>query len=266
MNHTELDATSEIRSPVVSIVTPAFNASRFIRETIQSVQGQTFGRWEMIVVDDFSEDNTCGIVEDEARRDGRIRLIRLSENSGPQIARNVALKAADGRYVAFLDADDLWLPQKLERQLAFMQERDIAFSFTQYRRMSETGAACSEVVPVPRSIGYRGLLKNTAIGCLTAMVDYEKTGPIEIPLRRGDHAMWLHLSKRGFTAFGLQEDLARYRVVRGSISRNKAKGAALLWRYYRDVENLNLPYAAWCFVNYAWRAYRKNRMPLRARC
>ena len=270
----DIGTSSRFRPPVVTIVTPAFNATRFIRDTIESVQAQTFGNWEMIVVDDFSQDNTCEVVETEARKDSRIRLIRLSENGGISLARNVALQAANGRYIAFLDADDLWLPQKLERQLAFMQERDIAFSFTQYRRMSETGAACSDVVTIPQSIDYRGSLKNTAIGVLTVIIDREKTGPFGANpnLKPGifrpgdDYPMWFRLLKRGFTAFGLQEDLARYRIVKSSLSRVKTKAALNMWHVYRDIENLNLPYAGWCFVNYAWRAYRKNRMPFRARC
>ena len=194
------------------------------------------------------------------------------------------MQAANGRYVAFLDADDLWLPQKLERQLTFMQERDIAFSFTQYRRMSETGAACSHVVAIPQSIDYRGLLKNTTIGCLTAMVDREKTGPFGVNLddygfarwllvlepgmtvRDDDYLHWLHLLKRRFTAFGLQEDQARFRIVRNSLQRDKHKSALWMWNLYRNIENLNLPYAVCCFVNYAWRAYRKNRMPFIAEC
>jgi teichuronic acid biosynthesis glycosyltransferase TuaG len=280
----EVDAVSETQQSVVSIVTPAFNAARFIRETMESVQAQTFSHWEMIIVDDFSQDDTCEIVEKKAKEDSRIHLIRLSENGGPNAARNAAMQAANGRYVAFLDADDMWLPQKLERQLAFMQERDIAFSFTQYRKLSETGSACSDVVTIPESIDYRGLLKNTAIGCLTTMVDREKTGPfgvnrgdygvarwlsvlkLGIAVRDDDYLYWLHLLKRGFIAFGLQEDLARYRIVKSSMSRDKTKAALWMWNVYRNVENLNLPYAGWCFVNYAWRAYRKNRMPFRARC
>ncbi len=245
---------------LVSIITPAFNAGRFIAETIASVQAQTYDQWEMIVVDDGSRDNTCEVVEALAKEDGRIRLLRLTINSGPAIARDTALQAARGRYIAFLDSDDLWLPEKLDRQLNFMQRRGVAFSYTQYRGISETGEACGRLIVVPPSLDYHQLLKNTAIATLTVMIDREKTGPLEmINTNYDDYALWLHLLKKGFIAFGLQEDLARYRVVGKSLSRRKGRAALWVWRIYRDTEKLSFSYAARCFANYAWRAYWKNK-------
>lgn len=245
--------------PSVSVITPAFNAGRTIRQTIRSVQGQTFRYWEMIVVDDCSTDDTCAIIEESAASDNRIRLLRQPVNGGAARARNAALKAGEGRYVAFLDSDDYWLPEKLEHQLAFMAAKDIALSYTLYRRFRDGSETLGPLVQLPRSLTYKDLLKNTAIACLTVMVDRERTGPIEFPVvRHEDYALWLRLLEQGFVAHGLMEDLARYRVSSVSVSGNKLKSAAWAWNIYRNVEKLNLPYASWCFVNYVWNAYRRN--------
>lgn len=245
--------------PSVSIITPAFNASRTIGQTIRSVQGQTFQNWEMIVVDDRSTDDTCAIVKNFAASDSRIRLQQQLINGGPARARNAALKTAEGRYIAFLDSDDYWLPEKLERQLTFMTAKDVALSYTFYRRFREGGESLEPLVQLPRTLAYKDLLKNTAIACLTVMVDRERTGPIEFPvIRHEDYALWLRLLKQGFVAHGLMEDLARYRVSGGSVSGNKLKSATWVWNIYRTVEKLSLPYASWCFVNYVWNAYRRN--------
>ena len=248
--------------PLVSVITPAYNSARFITETIKSVQTQTYPRWEMIVVDDGSQDNTRELVESKAEEDGRILLVRLSKNAGPAVARNTAMEKARGRYIAFLDSDDLWLPTKLEKQLASMQEKDAAFSFTSYRKIDETGKVLSAPAPIPSLIDYKGLLKNTVIGCLTVMLDRSKTGPLSMgnaQIGRGqeDYVLWFRLLKSGHVAHGVQKDLARYRLVQGSLSRDKLKAASRMWRLYRESEGLSIPYSAWCFFNYAGRAYLK---------
>jgi teichuronic acid biosynthesis glycosyltransferase TuaG len=253
---------SEMLAPIVSIITPAYNSRRFISDTIESVKSQTYTAWEMIVVDDCSFDNTCEVVEQKAKLDERIRLIRVDKNSGPAIARNIALEAASGRYIAFLDSDDIWLPQKLERQIAFMQQGGIAFSYTNYRRMREQGDLYGKLIKLPLSLDYWGLLKNTGIaGCLTVMIDREMTGDFWMPdLPHGeDLVLWLQLIKKGFTAFGLSEDLARYRIVGNSTSRNKRRAAKEVWRVYRDIEKLGFLPSSWCFINYAWSALQKSR-------
>jgi teichuronic acid biosynthesis glycosyltransferase TuaG len=240
--------------PVVSIITPAFNSSKLIGQAIRSVQLQTFKNWEMIIVDDCSTDDTPAVVTRYAAEDSRIRLICRSENGGPARARNAALKSAKGRYIAFLDSDDLWLSKKLELQLAFMAEQNSAFSYTLYRRFTDDSAQPGRLVSLSQSFDYRSLLKNTGIGCLTVMVDCELTGPIEMPLVRAeDYALWLGLVKRGFIAHGLQVDLARYRVAEGSVSGNKLKSASWVWFIYRNVEKLSISDAAWCFLNYVWK-------------
>lgn len=244
--------------PAVSVITPAFNARRFISETVRSVMTQTFSDLEMLIVDDCSKDDTAEIVRDLGRADARVRLIQHRENAGPATARNTALEQAQGRYIAFLDSDDLWLPGKLEAQVTFMRDRDAALAYTQYRRISETGEPISPVIPIPARLDYRGLLKNTAMATSTVVVDRAKTGPLRmIRTYYDDFALWLTILKRGFVAHGLREDLMRYRVVTGSWSRNKLRSAYYTWRVYRDVERLGAAYAAWCLVHYAWNGYRK---------
>lgn len=250
---------AEPAHPLVSVITPTYNAARFIRETIDSVKRQTYPHWELILIDDASSDDTVPIIREELA-DPRIRLIVLAQNSGAAVARNTGISAANGRYIAFLDSDDLWLPQKLEKQVAFMQERDAAFSFTRYRMIQEDGTHTPYVVPIPERIDYRGLLKNTIIGCLTVMLDKEKLGTIQMPnLRiRQDTALWLNILKQGHLAYGIQEELSQYRRVAGSISSNKWKAAKNTWRLYRDIEKLSFASAAWCFVHYGWNAWKKN--------
>ena len=246
--------------PLVSIITPAFRVAPIIGTTIESVLRQTCGDFEMLVVDDVSPDATAAVVEEHAARDRRIRLLRHASNQGPAGARNTALAAAAGRYVAFLDADDLWLPTKLERQLAFMREHRPAMSYTQYRRVDESGRVISALIDVPDKLDYQGLLKNTVITTSTVIVDRDVTGPFQMrPVYYDDYVCWLAFLKREHTARGCREDLTRYRVLGGSWSRNKLKSAAHVWRVYRDVERLPFPSAAWVFGNYAWNAVRKYR-------
>lgn len=243
---------------IVSIITPAYNAAGFIHETISSVIMQSCTGWEMLIADDCSHDATREVIRDWARKDTRIKPIFMPKNGGPAMARNAALAAAHGRYIAFLDADDLWLPDKLSHQLAFMQEKQAAFSFTQFRRINADGARLGHLIAIPERIDYAGLLKNTAIATSTVVVDRERTGPFEmIKTYYDDYALWLMLLKRGIVAHGLQKDLMRYRVVRKSVSRHKMNSARWVWRTYRDIERLSLPAAAWCFLNYTCRAYKK---------
>lgn len=247
--------------PVVSIITPVFNGAGVIWQAIESVQSQTFKDWEMIIVDDCSTDDTSAVVKQYAVSDSRIHLFSQVENGGPARARNSALRAATGRYIAFLDSDDLWLPRKLELQLAFMREKSAAITYTSYRRFTEDSEKPGHLISLSHSFDYRGLLKNTGIACLTVMVDQELTGSFEMPLvRHEDYALWLGLLKRGFVAHGLQLDLARYRVAQVSVSGNKFKSASWVWNIYRNVEHLSFPYAAWCFLNYGLNAYKKRKV------
>jgi teichuronic acid biosynthesis glycosyltransferase TuaG len=245
---------------LVSIVTPAYNAERFLPEAIDSVLSQSYGDWEMFVVDDCSRDATRNVVERYAARDQRVRPIFLERNSGPAMARQAALEAAQGRFVAFLDSDDLWLPLKLERQLAFMARIGAGLSFTAFRRISDDSARIGRLIHAPAHLDYGDLLGHTAIATSTAIIDRALTGPFRmVKTYYDDFVLWLEITRRGFPAFGLDEDLMRYRVVGGSVSRNKGRSARMVWRTYRDVEGLSIAASSWCFVRYAFNAARKYR-------
>ncbi|MGP4038863.1 glycosyltransferase family 2 protein [Gracilibacillus sp. D59] len=243
---------------LVSVITPTYNSETYIRDTIESVREQTYPHWEMIIVDDGSTDNTISIIEKYQNEDNRIRLIPLKKNQGAAVARNKAMKNAQGRYIAFLDSDDQWLPEKLERQLLFMNQHDYAFSYTKYLEVHSDDQH-NKVVTIPDSVEYNDLLKNCVIGCLTVILDRNKIDKIEmVNIRaRQDYALWLNLTRRGFKAFGLQETLAKYRVRHNSISSNKIKMAKQNWKVYREVEKLSLSKSVWYFMHYAYFKLRK---------
>ena len=245
---------------LVSVVTPVFNSVRFIGETMDSVYHQTYSRWEHIIVDDGSTDGTSELIADRAKCDQRIRHLRLPGRSGPANARNVAFKAAQGQYIAFVDADDLWLPTKLERQVTFMKRSGAGLSYTGFRRITMDGNAQGRQIQVPARVSYSDLLKHNPIGCLTVLLDREKTGPIEMRDDiNEDLTLWLQLLRRGVVeARGIDEDLARYRVVDKSRSSNKLAAATWRWHVYRDIERLPLAPSIYYFFCYAARTLIKH--------
>ena len=246
--------------PLVSIITPSWNVEHLIGETILSVQAQTLGDWELLIADDCSTDNTPAVIESYAATDSRIRLIRQPRNGGPALARQAAIEQANGRFIAFLDSDDLWLPAKLERQLAFARVHRAALSYTAFRRINEEGSVTGRLIAVPESLSYDQLLKNTSIATLTALVDREISGPIAMKNEGyDDFCLWLSILKPGHVAWGLNEDLARYRVRGVSVSSRPMRSAGWVWHIYRNVEQLSLFKSAWCFTHWAARAWLKRR-------
>lgn len=246
----------------VSVVLPLFNSEAYIAETIASVLKQTYSDWELIIVDDVSDDGSVQIVERFAENDARIKLIRLSGNSGAATARNTAISEAKGRYIAFLDSDDLWSPNKLEVQLAFMQDNGYPFTFTAYQRIDETGKSLG-IVGVPRKVSYKQMLKTSVIGCLTAMYDTTFFGKVYMPLirKRQDYGLWLKLLKQVEFAYGIQQPLGLYRVRRDSISSNKLNTSTYNWRLYRDVEKLPFLSSCYYFSHYAVRGVLRTKFP-----
>ena len=246
--------------PLVSIITPSWNVARLIGATIKSVQAQTLTDWELLVADDCSTDETAAVVEGYASNDPRIHLIRQPRNGGPALARQAAIGRARGRFVAFLDSDDLWLPAKLERQVAFAGEHRSPLSFTAFRRINESGSITGRLVQVPSSLSYGQLLKNTSIATLTALVDRDITGPIAMKNEPyDDFCLWLSILKPGRVAHGLDEDLARYRVRGASVSSRPLRSAGWVWHIYRNVEHLPLLPSVWCFAHWGTRAWLKRR-------
>lgn len=237
----------------VSIITPVYNAEKFVGETIKSVLNQTYTNWEMILVDDCSNDDSQKIINGFAEKDNRIKYIRLEKNSGAAVARNTALEIAKGRYIAFIDSDDLWEPNKLEKQIKFMEENKIGFSFTSYSLIDENGNDLNKLVTVPYKVSYDDLLKNTIIGCLTVIINKDIIGDFRMPLVRAgqDTATWLSILRKGFEAYGINEPLAKYRKVSGSISSNKIKALKRTWNIYKNIEKLpflKLSYVYSCYV------------------
>ena len=242
---------------LVSIITPSYNSAKFIKQCIESVIAQTYTNWEMLIVDDYSSDNSLQILK--KYNDKRIQLIELDKNVGASESRNVAIRKAKGKYIAFLDSDDLWEPQKLEKQISFMETEDIAFSFSTYQPMSDDESKLYSIIHAPKIVTYSFYLKKTIIGCLTVVIDREKTGGFEMPNIRSSHdmALWLLIMRRGFDAYGLDENLARYRIVSTSNTANKWRAAKDVWIVYRQFEKLSFFYSIWCFLNYAFNAIIK---------
>lgn len=241
-----------MKKPLVSVITPTYNSADTIVRTLASVTGQSFKNWEHIIVDDASSDKTCDILATHCTQNDNVHLIRMDTNKGAGFARNIGIEAAQGKYIAFLDSDDLWLPQKLERQLQFMEVSDIAFSFTGFERVDEWGNILGKV-KVPEMCIYSDLLKNNRIGCLTAIYDSEKLGKVYMPeiRKRQDLGLWLRILKITPIAYGMPDILAQYRIRKDSISANKTSSARYTWQLYRDFERLSFLKATYYFVHYA---------------
>lgn len=230
-------------SPLVSVIMPSFNSERFIGESIRSVQDQRFSEWELIIVDDASSDGTVEIVRKLAVEDPRIRCIGFGENRGAAAARNAAIGEAKGRYIAFLDSDDLWLPWKLEDQLELMREKGCALVFGSYFRVDHGGNVCGKPVKAPEWVDYRKMLRCNYIGCLTAMYDAGVLGKVFMPeiRRRQDYGLWLRILKKTSRAYGSSRPVAIYRQTgKGSLSSSRCQNLAYNWKLYREVERLGV--------------------------
>lgn len=251
---------------MVSIITPSYNSEKFISKTVDSVLSQTFKNWEMIIVDDVSPDNANDIIEEYIKKDSRIKLIKLEKNAGAAEARNMAIKEAKGRFIAFLDSDDCWKEDKLEKQINFMLKNDYSFTYTAYEKIDENGNFLG-TMGIPDKVSYNSLLKTCVIGCLTSVYDVQKLGKVYMPknTKREDFATWLNILKKVDFAYGIKEELAEYRVYENQSSGKKAKMAKENWKLYREIEKLNIFKASYYFTHYAVRGVLRTKFPKVAR-
>ena len=245
--------------PLVSVIMPCYNMEKYISDTIASVQRQTYPRWELLIVDDASTDQTADIVKSHQNQDERIRFFANPRHSGIAEARNQCLSMAKGRFLAFLDSDDLWHPEKLEQQLQFMTERNIGFSYTSYDCVDETGNPLGKTVKTAGNLNYNAYLRNTIIGCSTVMIDKTLVGEVVVPSFRTseDTATWLNILRKGFLAYAIEQPLTSYRIRQHSASSNKLKASTDLWRVYRQNEKLPFFKAVYYFSCYAFNAIKK---------
>ncbi|MCM1027538.1 MAG: glycosyltransferase [Roseburia sp.] len=247
---------------IISIIVPAYRAEKVILETIESVAAQTDPNWELLLIEDAGGDGTAEKIEGYIQEHGerRIRLIRQPENRGAAQARNRGLREARGRYIAYLDADDLWEPEKLERELRFMREKDAAFVFTGYEFADENGRGTGKVVHVPETLNYRQALSNTTIFTTTVLFDTEKIPKelLEMPdVKSEDTALWWKVLRNGYLAWGLDENLAKYRRAGKSLSSNKLEALRRIWNLYRKVEGMSVASSGAHFCLWALRAVKR---------
>ena len=248
---------------LVSIITPSWNCAPFIEETIQSVQAQTYQNWEMIIVDDCSTDDTFAVVEPFVKQDDRIKYITNVRNSGAAVSRNVALRQAKGRWIAFLDSDDLWKPEKLEHQLQFMVENNYHFSYHEYGEIDGNSQETGVNVSGPRHISKLGMYNFCWPGCLTVMYDAEKIGLIQIKdiKKNNDYAMWLKVIKKA-DCYLLKENLAMYRRGRAGSVSTHSYVTMMKWHYklFHDADDKNAIASLWLTAwNMVFGLYKKLR-------
>lgn len=243
--------------PLVSIIMPCFNGEHHLAQSIDSVLSQKVSDWELIVIDDCSSDSSVSLVEryrSDPRLKQRLTLLKNESQQGPAVSRNRGIEAARGRYIAFLDCDDVWLENRLISQIDLFQDRQVRLVCGGYRVIDATGAPTGAAVMPPKRTDYHQMLVMNTVGCLTAMYDTERSGKVHMPLipRRQDYGLWLSLIRDGGEVAGAQEIVALYRSHPGSISSNKLAVAYWQWYLYRKHEKLPHWKSAWCVFNHFW--------------
>lgn len=226
---------------LLSIIIPVYNAEKYIVETLNSIYNQTYKNFEIILVDDCSSDNSAKIIEEQMKSHCEIVYHLQEKNMGAAVARNTALTIARGQYVAFLDSDDLWLPEKTEKQIKLIEEKDGAFSFTAIEMIDDNGQIVKKKRKVKDKVTYKFLLHNTMIPTSSVIIDRNKIGDFSMPLRRSgqDYATWLRLLRDGTVAYGINEALVQYRVGHKSLSSNKFKSIKQVWQIQTQDEHIN---------------------------
>ena len=242
---------------LVSIITPSYNSTKYISQTIDSVINQLYENWEMLIIDDCSPDNANEIIEKYSKKDIRIKLIKLTKNSGPAIARNEGIKQAKGKYIAFLDSDDIWLPEKLEKQVNFMKNNNLAVTCSSYYTIDENNNKINTRI-VKELFSYSDMLKSNYIGNLTGIYDCEKLGKVYMDnVGHEDYTLWLKIMKKVATTKAISEPLAKYRILNNSISANKLKVLKWQWNIYRNIVRLDIFRSLYYFLCYIYFSIKK---------
>lgn len=247
----------------VSIITPSYNSVSFIGSVYDSICSQDYQLWEWLVTDDCSSDDTFKFLLELSKKDSRVRVFKNKENSGAAISRNNSISNAKGEFIAFIDSDDLWFPNKLKNQIQFMDKQKYDFSFTSYELIDGNSESLNKIVDNHdiQYVSYDDMLRKKAtLGCSTVMLRRNAFDDISMPLIRTgqDYGLWLKLLKTGVNAYLVPCVLTQYRILPDSISRNKFKKAKRQWQIYREIEKLPLFKSIECFCFYAWRAvFRK---------
>ena len=239
----------------VSVIMPTYNCAKFIGASLDSVIAQTMTDWEVQIVDDCSTDDTCAVLRPYLEQYPQIHYYCLPQNGGPAAARTEALKRAAGKYIAFLDSDDLWAPDKLEKQIAFMERENVPFSCTAYEQMDENCESLHVLCIPPRRTSYNKMLRlSNPIGNLTVMYDQEKLGRYAVPpiKKRNDFALWLRILRDTPYCAGMEENLGRYRIRTNSVSSNKLGQAKYHWQLYREIEQLSMVKSCWAMLCWAF--------------
>lgn len=248
-------------SALVSIITPSFNSEKYIEETIASVQKQTYSNWELIIIDDASKDNTKKIVKDIIASDSRIQFYEMDVNSGSAKTRNVGIEKVKGKYLTFLDSDDIWFPDFIERSIEKINQKGVDFVFSSYRRSNEKLEFVYSDFIVPEKVTYTDILKSNSIGCLTAFIDIEKLGKKFMPdiRKRQDMGLWLQYLKEIPYAYGIKEPMAIYRIRKNSLSRKKSDLISYQWQFYRKIEKLSFFQSVYYMIQWMIRGFLKYR-------
>jgi len=236
-------------SSLVSIIIPVYNTGQFIQETLRSVMEQSYTEWECLCIDDCSTDDSISYISEFTQKDGRIRLLKMQKNGGAAAARNYGVSQAGGKYLAFLDSDDLWVRDKLEKQLRFMQKGNYPFSCTSYGKIDEESKVLDKVCICQKKYTYDDVLKRNP-GNSTIIYDCQTVGKVYGPdiHRRNDLAMWLTVIKKTGCIYGYQEVLGYHRIRKDSLSINKRRLISYQWKVYRDIEKLSVMKSAYLIV------------------
>lgn len=242
-----------------SIIMPAFNAHQFIKESIESVINQTYSHWELIIIDDNSFDDTFAIASEYAKMDSRIKLVHNVKNEGVSYSRNSGIKAAQGNYLAFLDSDDIWYPNKLASQVQLIQSNPgYPIYFSSYEVINDQSVSISKVFLAPLKVSYNDLLKSNTIGCLTSIINLELVkNPSFAEIGHEDYQLWLSILRNGASAISTADVLAGYRVHAGGLSYNKVKAAHWRWLIYYKYEKLGFLRSAAFFIIYFYTSLKK---------